>query len=108
MKSIRVALRLYRELDDTPGLTDSSANTLADARTGKNGRHRLAGLLRESVFGRLGYEDLNNAERLCRDYTLAHMEQRMTASWDRPIESGSRGRSQSSSHPATAVCRSLS
>jgi hypothetical protein len=43
-------------------------DTLADARTGKNGRHRLAGLLRQSVFGRLaGYEDVNDAERLCRD-----------------------------------------
>src|SRR5204863_8501732 len=47
----------YRELDDTLGLTDTGANTLADARTGKNGRHRLAGLLRQSVFGRLaGYD----------------------------------------------------
>jgi hypothetical protein len=37
-------------------------------RTGKNGRHRLAGLLRQSVFGRLaGYGDVNDAERLCRD-----------------------------------------
>jgi hypothetical protein len=37
-------------------------------RTGKNGRHQLAGLLRQSVFGRLaGYEDVNDAERLCRD-----------------------------------------
>ena len=44
---------------------------LADARTGKNGRHRLAGLLRQSVFGRLaGYEDVNDAERLCRDPAL--------------------------------------
>jgi hypothetical protein len=42
----------YRELDDTLGLTDTGANTLADARTGKNGRHRLAGFLRQSVFGR--------------------------------------------------------
>src|SRR5499427_2300875 len=58
----------YRELDDTLGLTDTGANTLADERTGKNGRHRLAGLLRQSVFGRLaGYEDVNDAERLCRD-----------------------------------------
>jgi hypothetical protein len=49
-------------------LTDTAAATLADARTGKNGRHRLAGLLRQSVFGRLaGYEDVNDAERLCRD-----------------------------------------
>jgi hypothetical protein len=61
-------LLAYRELDDTLQLTDTSAGTLADARTGKNGRHRLAGLLRQSVFGRLaGYEDVNDAERLCRD-----------------------------------------
>ncbi len=58
----------YRELDDVLSLTDTGADTLADARTGKNGRHRLAGLLRQSVFGRLaGYEDVNDADRLCRD-----------------------------------------
>jgi hypothetical protein len=61
-------LLAYRELDDVLGLTDTGAETLADARTGKNGRHRLAGLLRQSVFGRLaGYEDVNDAERLFRD-----------------------------------------
>jgi hypothetical protein len=43
----------YRELDDVLGLTETGAETLADARAGKNGRHRLAGLLRQSVFGRL-------------------------------------------------------
>jgi len=46
-------LLAYRELDDTLSLTDTGAETLADARTGKNGRHRLAGLPRQSVFGRL-------------------------------------------------------
>src|SRR6185312_12910835 len=61
-------LLAYRGLDDALHLTDTAATTLADARTGKNGRHRLAGLLRQSVFGRLaGYEDVNDAERLCRD-----------------------------------------
>src|SRR5262252_173262 len=61
-------LLAYRELDDTLRLTDTGADALADARTGKNGRHQLAGLLRQSVFGRLaGYEDVNDAERLCRD-----------------------------------------
>ena len=58
----------YRELDDAVGLTDTGAETLADARTGKNGRHRFAGLLRQSVFGRLtGFEEVNDAERLSRD-----------------------------------------
>src|SRR4051812_2733315 len=61
-------LLAYRELDDALSLTDTAADALADARTGKNGRHRLAGLLRQSVFGRLaGYEDVNDAEQLCRD-----------------------------------------
>jgi Transposase DDE domain group 1 len=54
------------------GLTETGAETLADARTGKNGRHRLAGLLRQSVFGRLaGYEDVNDADRLCRDPAMS-------------------------------------
>ena len=58
----------YRELEDAMGLTDTGADMLADARTGKNGRHLLVGLLRQSVFGRLaGYEDVNDADRLCRD-----------------------------------------
>ena len=61
-------LLAYRELDDALHLTDTAADALADVRTGKNGRHRLAGLLRQSVFGRLaGYEDVNDAERLSRD-----------------------------------------
>jgi Transposase DDE domain group 1 len=58
----------YRELDDALALTDTASEVLADARTGKNGRHRLVGLLRQSVFGRLaGYEDVNDADRLRRD-----------------------------------------
>jgi len=39
---------------------------------GKNSRHRVAGLLRQSIFGRLaGYEDVNDADRLCRDPAMA-------------------------------------
>jgi Transposase DDE domain group 1 len=61
-------LRELDELDDALSLTDTAGNMVADARTGKNGRHRLVGLLRQTVFGRLvGYEDVNDAERLCRD-----------------------------------------
>jgi hypothetical protein len=61
-------LLAYRELDDVLGLTTSGGGRLAETRTGKNRRHLLVGLLRQSVFGRLaGYEDVNDAERLCRD-----------------------------------------
>lgn len=61
-------LLAYRELDDALGLTALAGEILADARTGKNGRHALVGLLRQSVFGRLaGYEDVNDAERLRHD-----------------------------------------
>ena len=40
-------LLAYRELDDALGLTVMASETLADARTGKNGRHALVGLLRQ-------------------------------------------------------------
>jgi len=61
-------LLLHRELDDALGLTDMAAELLADPRTGRNGQHHLAGLLRQSIFSRLaGYEDVNDADRLCRD-----------------------------------------
>jgi hypothetical protein len=61
-------LLAYRELDGALGLSAVAGETLADARTGKNGHHALVGLLRQSVFGRLaGYEDVNDAERLRHD-----------------------------------------
>ena len=61
-------LLAYRELDDALGLSRMAGDMLADTRTGKNGRHALVGLLRQSVFGRLaGYEDVNDAERLRHD-----------------------------------------
>ena len=58
-------LLAYRELDDALGLSTKAGDVLADARTGRNGRHALVGLLRQSVFGRFaGYEDVNDTERL--------------------------------------------
>ena len=61
-------LLAYRELDDALGLTSLAGSMLADSRTGKNGWHGLVGLLRQSVYGRLGgYEDVNDADRLGRD-----------------------------------------
>jgi len=64
-------LLAYRELDDVLALTMSGGERLAEARTGKNRRHLLVGLLRQSLFGRLaGSEDANAAERLCHDPVL--------------------------------------
>ena len=61
-------LLAYRELDAALGLTEIAITQLLDDRRGKNARHTLAGLFRQSVFGRLaGYEDVNDAERLARD-----------------------------------------
>ena len=60
-------LLAYRELDDTLGLTDRGPRrwrTHAPARTVATAWR----VVRQSVFGRLaGYEDVNDAERLCHD-----------------------------------------
>jgi hypothetical protein len=67
-------LLMHRELDDALGLTDMAAELLADPRTGKNGRHRLGGFLRQSVFSRLaGCEDVNDADRLRHDPVMRHV-----------------------------------
>ncbi len=58
----------FRELDDALALTEMAGAVLSDGRRGKNTRHVLSGLLRQSVFGRLaGYEDVNDADRLAWD-----------------------------------------
>jgi hypothetical protein len=55
-----------RELDDALGLADLTA--------GRNGRHRLAGLPRQSIFSRpAGYEDVNDADRLHRDLVMRRL-----------------------------------
>jgi Transposase DDE domain group 1 len=64
-------LLAYRELDDILGLAEIAITKLLDGRRGKNVRHQLGGLFRQSVFGRLaGYEDVNDAERLAGDPAL--------------------------------------
>jgi hypothetical protein len=73
-------LLAYRELDDALGLTAMAGDRLSDARTGKNGRHALIGMLRQSVVSRLaGYEDVNDAEpaarvQPCREAKLEQTE----------------------------------
>ena len=44
-------LLAYRELDDTLGLTDTAADKLADARTGRKDRHHPAGLCAHRCSG---------------------------------------------------------
>ena len=61
-------LLLFRELDEALGLTAMASWMLRDSRTGRNSRHNLVAMFRQSVFGRLaGYEDVNDAGRLSRD-----------------------------------------
>jgi len=43
-------LLAYRELDEVLGLTELGGAALSDLRRGKNTRHLLTGLLRQSVF----------------------------------------------------------
>jgi hypothetical protein len=61
-------LLVMRELDGALGLSDLASATLCDNRRSKNTVHRLDGLFRQSVYGRLaGYEDVNDADRLALD-----------------------------------------
>ena len=47
-----------RELDEMVELTDMAGDFIVEARTGKNIRHQVSGLLRQSVYARIaGYED---------------------------------------------------
>jgi hypothetical protein len=67
-------LLLHRELDDALDLTDAAAGLIGDPRTGRNGRRRLAGLLRQSIFSRLAcHEDVNDADRLRRDPVMRRL-----------------------------------
>ncbi|MHC4331176.1 MAG: transposase, partial [Planctomycetota bacterium] len=67
-------LLAYRELDEILGLTSAIDSELRDIRTGKNTRHGLAALLRQSIYSRLaGYDDTNDAERLAVDPAMRYV-----------------------------------
>ena len=60
-----------RELDERLGFGDLIAQHLTDSRRVKNTQLPLADLLRQSLYSRMaGYEDVNDAERLCQDPTF--------------------------------------
>ena len=64
-------LLAFREFDDALGLTDIAEDYLQESRTGRNIRHHLVPLLRQSIFSRLaGYDDINDADRLAQDPTM--------------------------------------
>jgi hypothetical protein len=63
-----------RELDEALGLSEMGADLLHDSRLGQNKQHQLLPLLRQSIYSRLvGYEDVNDAERLCVDPAMRHV-----------------------------------
>ena len=67
-------LLAYRELDETLGLTEMASEVLTDSRQGSNKQHGLSPLLRQSIDSRLaGYEDVNDAERLCVDPAMRYV-----------------------------------
>jgi hypothetical protein len=81
-------LLAYRELDDALDLTAVAASALMEGRHGTNIRHRLLGLLRQAIYGRLaGYEDVNDAARLARDPAMRAIVGR--EGMDRPAASSS-------------------
>jgi len=64
-------LLAFRELDDALDLTGIASNYLQESRTGRNIRHDLVPLLRQSIYSRLaGHDDTNDAERLSQDPSL--------------------------------------
>ena len=63
--SYDAGLVAYRELDEALGLSKLAETRLRDTRRGKNVRHTVGALFRQSVFCRLaGYEDVNDSDRL--------------------------------------------
>ena len=65
MRSPRSSGRAFATRADARTNAAAAASALAEGRRGKDIRHRLLGLLRQAVYGRLaGYEDVNHAERL--------------------------------------------
>lgn len=67
-------LLAYRELDEALELTSMGEEVVTESRLGANKQHLLVPLLRQSIYSRLaGYEDVNDAERLCIDPAMRYV-----------------------------------
>ena len=74
-------MHAYGELDDVLGLTLTVGDELVDPCTGKNGKHAMKGLLRQSSFGRLGGKidaPLKDAEQRAKKIKIEVMPCRFT------------------------------
>jgi hypothetical protein len=75
-------LLLVRELDEPLGLGKLIDEHLRDSRLESNKKFPPADLVRQSVYSRLaGYEDLNDAGRVCADPTFRLIGSKQN--WDR-------------------------
>ena len=64
-----------RELDHALSLTDSADDHFKENRKGKNIRHKLIALLRQSVYSRFaGYDDTNDRNHLSQDPAMRVVE----------------------------------
>ena len=70
-----VGLLAYRELDEALGLTTEVEELgIHDPHTSQNTQHSVTAMVRQSVYSRLaGYEDTNDAERLCVDPAMRRL-----------------------------------
>jgi hypothetical protein len=77
-------LLAFREFDDALDLTRIADDYLQESRTGRNIRHHLVPLLRQSIYSRLaGYDDTNDAERLSEDPAM-----RVVVGWQGSEQTG--------------------
>jgi len=79
-------LLAFRELDDVLGLTHIARDYLQESRTGRNIRHHLVPLLRQSIYSRLaGYDDTNPSQEGPNVFPKTR-----DAGTDRPASAGTR------------------
>ena len=96
----------YRELDEAIRLTALADELFRDPRRGTNTQHELMGMLRQSVYSRLGgYEDTNDTERLAVDPAMRQVVGGRAK--DRPGAGGSDNRKSAGPRRSCGTVRGL-